>query len=130
MSDTVRVESYADLAAEASLGDREIEAVAKALEACAGVDAEVFVLDEWIADEKDLKPVPGTHRVFVASVERETEKACLLAQETITSEVWVPKSCSTRYTSDEGTTIDTPQIGLNNFETGGNHIPAKEVADE
>ena len=128
MSEHVHVESYADLAAEGSLGDREIEAVAKALEACAGVDAEVFVLDEWIADEKDLKAVPGTHRVFVASVERETDKACLLAQETITSEVWVPKSCSTRYTSDENVSIDTPQIGLSDFEAADDHITADEVA--
>jgi len=128
MSEHVHIESYTDLATEASLGDREIEAVANAVEACAGVDADVFVLEEWIADEKDVKPVPGTYRVVVASVERETDKARLLAQESITSSVWVPKSCSTLYTADEGVSIETPQIGLSDFETDDEHIAAEEVA--
>ena len=127
MSDTVHVSEYADLARNGSISDREIEAVVNALDVCAGEKADVFVLDEWIVDEKDLKSVPGASRVFVAVVERETDKAWLLEQNQRDS-VWVPKSCSIRYTADEGVVIETPQIGLGNFEAKDDHLSAEEVA--
>jgi len=71
------------------------------------------VLEEWLIDDKDLRPLPGATRIFVGAVERETEKAILLDQGD--RDDWVPKSCSEAYVTRPGVTIETPQTGLGSY---------------
>lgn len=110
MSDRVTVTEFDDVVT-ADLSRKEMESVARSLNA--GVSS-VLVVEDWLVDEKDLETVEGEHRIYVGSVQRETDKAWQFSTGDI--EDWIPKSQSLVFESDTDEEIETPQRGLGEFE--------------
>lgn len=120
---------YGALASDGSLKGREPDMVADALNDVADSELKVVVLEKWLIDDKDLRPLPGATRIFVGVVERETEKAIHLDQGE--RDDWVPKSCSETYVTRPGVTIETPQTGLGSYAASEDgHATVSEVADD
>lgn len=112
MSDRITVTEFDDIVCR-DLSRKEMESVARSLNA--GVSA-VLVLEDWLVEEKDLESVEGEHRIYVGSIQRETDKAWQFA--TGETEDWIPKSQSQVFESDTDEEIETPQRGLREFEVG------------
>ena len=123
------IDSYAQLASDGSLKGREPDMVADALNDTADTEHEVVVLEEWLVDDKDVRPLPGAARIYVGEIVRETEKAIQLDQGDCDD--WIPKSCSTTYTTQPGATIETPQTGLGSYAAAEDgHAAVGEVVDD
>lgn len=110
MSDRITVNEFDDIVTK-DLSRKEMESVARSLND--GVSS-VLVMEEWLVDAKDLESVDGEHRIFVGSVQSETDKAWLYAVGE--SEDWIPKSTSLVFESGTDEEIETPQRGLGEFE--------------
>lgn len=104
------VDSYADLASDRFLEGSEPDLLAEALNDTADTHIEVAVLEEWLIEDKDLRPRAGANRVFVGEIEAETDKAVLFDQGD--RDDWIPKSCSQLYVTNPGVEIESPQSGL------------------
>lgn len=109
-TDQISVETFDDILAQ-NLSPRESGGVVRALNA--GADS-VLVVEEWLVEDKDIESIDGERRIFSGNVDRETEKAWLFA----TSHVgdWIPKSQSVLFVRDTDDEIETPQMGLSEFE--------------
>jgi len=80
-------------------------------------NATLFVVEDWLAEQKPLEPAAGTDRLILADVVYETEKAWLLTQAdpeefdeidaTTHLTDWIPKSQARKYVAAEGAEIDT-----------------------
>ena len=104
------VATYTDLNG-AKLSDRGKEHVINQLE---DNDA-ILWLEDWLREDKGLETLAGTKGLYAVTVERETEKAWYLSQESGNAE-WVPKSCSELYVADsQGVDKETPQLGLEDY---------------
>lgn len=112
MSDRITVNEFDDIVTK-DLSRKEMESVARSLNA--GVSS-VLVLEEWLVEEKDLESVEGELRIFVGSIQRETDKAWQFSTGDI--EDWIPKSQSLVFESGTDEEIETPQRGLREFEVG------------
>lgn len=112
MSDRITVNEFDDIVRR-DRSRKEMESVARSLNA--GVSA-VLVMEDWLVDEKDLDSVEGEHRIYVGSVQRETDKAWQFSTGDV--EDWIPKSQSLVFESNTDEDIETPQRGLREFEVG------------
>lgn len=109
-TDPISVETFDDILAH-NLTPRESGGVVRALNA--GADS-VLVIEDWLVEDKDIESIDGERRIFSGNVERETERAWLFATGHV--EDWIPKSQSVLFESDTEEEIETPQMGLSEFE--------------
>ena len=103
----VTINAYDDLESVDDLGERDREAIAQL--ATNGDITPPFGavwLPEWLAEEKSLKSVDGTYRVFRGHFTEATEKAIRVYQRD--AEAWVPKSQAHAFAAPAGVTIESP----------------------
>lgn len=108
--DRISVGAFEDILAH-NLTPRESDGIVRALNA--GAES-VLVVEDWLVEDKDIESIDGERRIFSGNVERETERAWLFATGHV--EDWIPKSQSVLFVSDTDEAIETPQMGLSEFE--------------
>jgi hypothetical protein len=114
----VVAKGYADLVSDPKLEGDDPDDVARELQDVGGEEEYLVAwLPDWLAEEKDLKPVGRSENVVSGRIDHETEDAYLVKSGR--DDAWLPKSVIRVYWLAPGVEISIPQRGLTDYAREG-----------